>query len=90
MEMPESFILKGLNLRVIQSPDPDERYSLAELVLGKLEVRAKFARLGEGNCYYTGVSDLDPWHHLPVRDKVQASWTRLDINLAGASILERL
>jgi len=90
MEMPESFILKGLNLRVIQSPVPDEPYSLAELVLGELEVRPKFAWLGEGNCHYTGVSDLDPWHQLPVREKIQASWTRLDINLAGASILERL
>lgn len=90
MEMPDSFILKGLNLRVIQSPDPDEPYSLAELVLGQLEVRPKFAWHGEGNCHYTGVSDLDPWHQLPVEGHMQASWTRLDINLAGAAILERL
>ena len=90
LELPESSIIKGLNLRVIQSPDPDEAYSLAELVLGELEIRPKFAWLGEGNCSYSGISDLDPWHQLPVVESLQASWTRLDINLAGARILERL
>jgi len=88
--LPESSIIKGITLRVIQSPEPNVPYSLAELVKGELEIRPKEAWVGEGNCTYSGISELDPWHQLPVTKNLRCTWMKLDINLAGAAIIETL
>jgi len=88
--VPDRSIIKGINLRVIMSPDPNVRYSLAELIKGELEIRPKEVLIGEGNCSYSGLSELDPWHQLPVMKNLGCTRTNLDINLKGAAIIETL
>ena len=87
---PGNSIIKGITLRVILSPKPDVRYSLAELILGELEIRPKEIWVGEGNCTYSGLSELDPWDQLPVRKNLGCTRTNLDINLKGAAIIATL
>lgn len=84
--VPMRSVIKGITLRVILSPKPDERYSIVELVMGELEIVPKEVLVGEGNCSYSGLSELDPWHQLPVRKNLGCTRTSLDINLKGAAI----
>jgi len=87
---PESTIIKGITLRVILSPEPDVRYSLVELIKGELEFKPKELWIGEGNCSYSGLSELDPWHQIPVRKNLECTRMNLDINMKGAEIIETL
>ncbi len=86
--VPESINIKGINLRVIISPDPKVRYSLVELVKGELEFKPKEIWNGEGNCSYSGLSELDPWHQVPVKKNLECTRMSLDIDMKNAEILE--
>jgi len=88
--VPESTIMKGINLRVILSPEPEVHYSLVELIKAELEIIPKEIWVGEGNCSYSGLSELDPWHQLPVRKNLECTRMNLDINLKGAAVIETL
>lgn len=88
--LPAPFVLRGLNLRVIMSPVKDVKYSLAELIMGALEVKPREIWIGEGNCTYSGLSELDPWHRLPVKKHLECTRTNFDIDLKGAEIIETL
>ena len=88
--LPGNSVIKGITLRVILSPEPDVRYSLAELIAGELEIRPKEVLVGEGNCTYSGLSELDPWRQLPVRKNLGCTRTNLDINFKGAAKIATL
>lgn len=88
--LPGSSILTGITLRVIASPHPSELFSVTELVRTELEIRPKEIWIGEGNCAYSGLSDLDPWHQLPVKRSIGCNLMKLDINLKDAAVIEKL
>ena len=87
---PAPVLLKGINLRVVMSPEKNVRYSLAELVMGVLEVKTKEVWIGEGNCTYSGLSELDPLHRLPVKKHLECTRTNFDIDLKDARVIETL
>jgi acetoacetate decarboxylase len=83
-------LLRGINLRVIMSPEKDTKYSLADLVLGELEIRCKEVWMAEGNCSYSALSELDPWHRLPVKKHLGCTRMNFDIDLRDARIIATL
>lgn len=87
---PAATVLRGINLRAIMSPERDRRHSLAELIMGELEVKPTEVWLAEGNCTYSGLSELDPWHRLPVLKHLECARTNFDINLKAARIIATL
>jgi acetoacetate decarboxylase len=86
---PEGILLKGVNLRVITSPEPGRKHSLCELILAELTMSNMELWIGEGNCSYTGISVLDPWHKLPVVKHLDCSLLTGDATLNAARILKR-
>jgi len=86
--VPESISIKGITLRVIISPDPNVPYSLVELIKGELEFKPKEIWIGEGNCNYSGLSELDPWHQVPIRKNLECTRMSLDIDMKNAEIIE--
>lgn len=88
--LPAPAVLKGINLRVIMNPEKNVRYSLAELIMGDLEVKPKEVWIGEGNCTYSALSELDPWHRLPVRKHLECTRTNFDIDSKDAKVIETL
>jgi acetoacetate decarboxylase len=45
---------------------------------------------GTGSCHFTGVSVLDPWHKLPIRQMVSSWYCVTDSELTEGRVLERL
>jgi acetoacetate decarboxylase len=86
---PEGTLLKAVNLRVITSPEPGRKHSLCELILAELTMTKTELWLGEGNCSYAGISELDPWHKLPVVKHLDCSHLTCDATLNTARILKR-
>jgi acetoacetate decarboxylase len=86
---PEGTLLKGVNLRVITSPEPDKKHSLCELILVELVMTNMELWIGEGNCCYAGISELDPWHKLPVVKHLDCSVLTCDSTMNAARILKR-
>lgn len=85
-----STVMRGITLRLIMSPEKSERYSLADLIMGELEVTTKELWVGEGNCTYSGASELDPWHRLPVRKHLECTRMNFDIDLKDARVIATL
>ena len=81
--------LKGVNLRVITSPEPGKKHSLCELILAELAMSNMELWIGEGNCSYSGLSALDPWHKLPVVKNLGCALLKCDSTLKTARILKR-
>jgi len=86
---PEGTLLKAVNLRVITSPEPGRKHSLCELILAELTMTKTELWLGEGNCNYAGISELDPWHKLPVVKHLDCSHLTCDSTVNTARILKR-
>lgn len=86
---PEGTVMKAVNLRVITCPEPGRDHSLSELVLAELAMTNMEVWVSEGNCSYTGISELDPWHKLPVVRRLDCSVLTCDSTLNGARILKR-
>lgn len=86
---PETLSIKGVNLRVITSPEPNRKHSLCELILAELALSNVEIWVGEGNCSYAGLSELDPWHRLPVVKHLDCSLVKCDSTLKTARILKR-
>lgn len=86
---PEGTLMKAVNLRVITSPEPGKRHSLCELILAELSMSKTELWIGEGNCSYAGISELDPWHKLPVVKHLDCSVLTCDSVLNSARILKR-
>ena len=89
-QLPPKTTIKGITLRVITSPEKDIKYSLVELIKTELELNVKEGWLGEGNCSYTGISELDPWHKLPVRKDLDCTRMELDMTLKNSKIIVKL
>ena len=81
---PEGISMKAVNLRVITCPEPGRDHSLCELILAEIVMSSAEIWVGEGNCSYTGISELDPWHKLPVVKHLDASVLNCDSTLKGA------
>jgi acetoacetate decarboxylase len=45
---------------------------------------------GPGSCHFPGISTLDPWHRLPVKNLLVASYVVADFVLPDGKILETL
>ena len=86
---PEGMALKAVNLRVITSPEPGRKHSLCELILAELAMSNMELWIGEGNCSYAGISELDPWHKLPVVKQLDCSVLTCDSTFKTARILKR-
>lgn len=77
-------------LRVIPSPEYGAPPSLAELVEIDVEYRAKELWEGSGSCAYSGASELDPWHKLPVRKMRRCTYGVHDLELRYGKVIEKL
>ena len=86
---PEGISMKAVNLRVITCPEAGQDHSLCELILAEIVMSSAEIWVGEGNCNYTGISELDPWHKLPVVKHLDASVLNCDSTLKDARILKR-
>jgi acetoacetate decarboxylase len=86
---PPPTTLKAVNLRVITSPEPGKKHSLCELILAELAMSKMEVWIGEGNCSYAGMSELDPWHKLRVVKHLDCSVTMCEATLGAARILKR-
>ena len=91
MEMPMDTGFSGIcNLRVIPSPVMGEPPSLVELVQMEGTIDNVEMWTGPGNCHFTGVSGLDPWHKVPVVKMIAASYIVADLSFKESKILETL
>jgi acetoacetate decarboxylase len=62
----------------------------AELIEVGSDVRIKELWTGPGSCHFTGVSDLDPWHRIPVRQILSCAYGVVDFEITPGRILETL
>jgi len=61
---------------------------LAELIEVGSDMRIKELWAGSGSCHLTGVSDLDPWHRIPVRQTLSCLYAVADFELKEGRVLE--
>lgn len=79
-----------IGLRVIPSPELDAAPSVAELVMNTCRVTPKQAWTGPGSVSFGILSELDPWHKLPVRKVKEAIYVVSDMDVApGARIVKK-
>jgi acetoacetate decarboxylase len=91
LEMPPDMGPSAIcNLRVIPNPVMGEPPSLIELI--RLEGSHENLEMfyGPGNLHFTGVSDLDPWHKVPVVKMIGATYITADLSFKESRILETL
>lgn len=62
----------------------------AELIEVGSDLQFKEAWAGSGSCHFTGVSDLDPWHRIPVRKILGCMYVVADLELKEGRVLETL
>ena len=77
-------------LRVIPSPEYGAPPSLAELIEIESEQRPKDLWSGPGSVHFTGASELDPWHKLPVKAMRQCTYGVSDMDLGYGRVIEKL
>jgi len=77
----------SLSLRVIPSVEPGEPPSVAELIEAVNETHLHEAWVGTGTLSYDTASSLDPWHRLPVRQVLGATYSRYDFTLPHGRVL---
>ncbi len=65
-------------------------WTLAELIEIEVEQRPKEIWEGPGSCHFTGASDLDPWHKMPVKQMRRCTFAVYDMDLKFGKIIERL
>ncbi len=87
---PDGTALEACGLRIVPSPEKDRDYSLVELIQTDMILNSAEMWLGTGNCHFTGASILDPWHKLPVKNILAATYTVCDFILQEGRILETL
>jgi acetoacetate decarboxylase len=88
--LPDGTPLSTCSLRVIPSPEKGKDHSLVELIQTDLVVSAVELWAGPGSCQFTGASVLDPWHTLPVKKMIGASYLVCDFVLPEGKILQTL
>ena len=88
--LPDGTALNGCTLRVIPSPEKDKDHSLVELIQEDLILSSVEIWSGPGNCQFTGASVLDPWHNVPVKKMISATYLVCDLILTPGKILATL
>jgi len=78
-------LLPNVCLRVIPASAGPQ---LAELIEVGSDVRVKELWAGSGSCHFTGVSDLDPWHRIPVLQTLSCAYAVADFELKEGRVLE--
>lgn len=76
-----------IGLRVIPSPELNARPSVAELVMNSCKVTPKQAWSGPGSVSFGILSELDPWHRLPVRKMKDAIYVVSDMDVAPSAVI---
>jgi acetoacetate decarboxylase len=80
-------VLPSVCLRMI----PGERgSSFAELIEVGSDTRFKEVWEGPGSCHFTGASELDPWHRIPMREILTCRYAIADFELKQGRVLERM
>jgi acetoacetate decarboxylase len=78
-------ILPNVCLRVIPaSAGP----MTAELIEVGWDMRVKECWTCSGSCHFTGISELDPWHKIPVRRILGCAYAIADFELKEGRVLE--
>ncbi len=78
-------------VRLIPSPEPGAPPSLVQLVQTQWVLSSGEMWGGVGTCQFTGASDSDPYHRLPIVKPVATSLFRGEMQIAGAAhVLENL
>lgn len=86
----EPYQFDVLGLRVIPSPELNARPSIAELIMNSCSVTPKEAWSGPASVSFGVLSELDPWHRLPVRKIKEAIYVISDMDVSpGAVILKK-
>lgn len=88
--VPDGTALEVCGLRIVPSPEKGKDYSLVELIQTDMILNSAEMWTGPGNCHFTGASVLDPWHKLPVKNILAATYTICDFILQEGRILETL
>jgi len=88
--LPDNTPLEPCSLRVIPSPEKDKDYSLVELIQTKMILSNTEIWSGSGNCHFTGASVLDPWHRLPIKKHLSATYMVADFILGDSKVLKRI
>ena len=87
---PDGTALPTCGLRVIPSPEKDKDHSLVQLIHTDMTFSSVEIWAGTGNCHFTGASVLDPWHRLPVKSMLSATYLVGDFILGPGKILASL
>lgn len=86
----EPFESDILGLRVIPSPELDAEPSLAELIMNKITMTPKQVWTGPGSLSFQALSEIDPWHRLPIKELKESVYVLTDMDVApGAEIVKR-
>ncbi len=88
--LPDGTPLQTCALRVIPNPEAGKDHSLVELIQTDMILSSVELWAGTGSCHLPGISALDPWHNLPVKKMVNASYVVADFVLPDGKILETL
>jgi acetoacetate decarboxylase len=80
-------LLPNVCLRVIPASAGPQS---AELIEVGSDVRIKELWAGSGSCHFAGISELDPWHRIPVRQTVSCLYLVADFELKEGRVLERI
>ncbi len=88
--MPKGSHVSQVVLRAIPSPEENKKHSLLELVKVDYIIEKGVVSFGTGGCSFTGASELDPLHKLPVRKMLLCSHMAFDGTLAYGQILADL
>lgn len=62
----------------------------AELIEVGWDMRIKELWAGSGSCHFTGISDLDPWHKIPVRQNLSCVYATADFELKEGRVIESI
>jgi len=83
LDGPGSSTMDYLTLRVIPSPTKDAEPSVAELLETQWVVTNGEMWKGDGTCTFTGASEADPLHKVPVVELVSCQLLRGDIQVSA-------
>jgi acetoacetate decarboxylase len=87
---PDGTPMNACVLRVIPSPEKGKDHSLVELIQVDMILSSGEMWSGPGSCQLPGISVLDPWHSIPVKNMISATYMVCDFVLTEGKVLETL
>lgn len=88
--IPDDSHVPQLVLRAIPSPEENKVHSLLELVKVDYVMDKGTMSNCTGSCRFTGESELDPWHKLPMRKMLLCSHMAFDGVLGYGQVIENM